>query len=105
MTDDEGKKIDRKSMTEQQKKEFRNHHKARTILLSTISHTEHEKITNRDTSHDIFESLKMTHEDNTQVNEIELEEDKHHKKEESSGESPSSSEDELSFQSIRRNQL
>lgn len=68
-TDDEGKKIDIKSMTEAQEKVFRNHHKARTILLNAISHTEYEKITNRDTAHDMFESLKMTHEGNTQVKE------------------------------------
>lgn len=43
-TDDEGKKLNRKSMTEIQKKEFRNHHIARTILLNAISHTEYEKI-------------------------------------------------------------
>lgn len=42
-TNDEGKKIDRKSMTEHQKKEFINHHKARTILLNTISHTENHQ--------------------------------------------------------------
>lgn len=41
----------------------------RTILLNVISHTKYEKITNRDTTHDMFESLKMTHEGNTQVKE------------------------------------
>lgn len=56
-------------MTDNQKKEFKNHHKARTILLNAISHTEYEKITNRETAHDMFESLKMTHEGNTQVKE------------------------------------
>ena len=35
-----GQKIDRKSMTDQQKRDFKNHHKARTILLSAISYTE-----------------------------------------------------------------
>ena len=30
---------------------------------------EYEKITNRDTTHDMFESLKMTHEGNAQVKE------------------------------------
>ena len=30
----------------------------------------YEKITKRDTSHDMFESLKMTHEGNAQVKEI-----------------------------------
>lgn len=42
-TYDGGKKIDRKSMTEAQKKVFKNHHKARTILLNAISHTKYEK--------------------------------------------------------------
>lgn len=59
-TNDEGKKIDRKSMTELQKKKFQNHHKARTILLNAISYTEYEKITNRESAHDMFESLKET---------------------------------------------
>jgi len=68
-TDRSGNKIERKVMTDTQKKEFKNHHKARTILLSAISHTEYEKITNRETAHDMFESLKMTHEGNTQVKE------------------------------------
>ena len=31
--DERGQKIDKKKMTDQQKKEFRNHHKARNILL------------------------------------------------------------------------
>lgn len=68
-TDDKGNKIDIKSMIELQKNEFRNHHKARTILLNAISYTEYEKITSREASHDIFESLKMTHEGNSQVKE------------------------------------
>ncbi|XP_058751791.1 uncharacterized protein LOC131624887 [Vicia villosa] len=56
-------------MNDQQKKEFRNHHKARTILLSSISYTEYEKITNRDSAKDMFDSLRMRHEGNTQVKE------------------------------------
>lgn len=68
-SNDEGKKFERKSMNEVQKKEFKNHHKARTILLNAISHTEYENITNRDTTYDMFESLKMTHEGNLQVKE------------------------------------
>lgn len=68
---DEGKKVERKSMTDVQKKEFRNHHKERTILLDAISYAEYEKITSRETAHDIFESLKMTHEGNLQVKETE----------------------------------
>lgn len=38
-------------------------------MLNAISHTEYEKITNRDTAHDMFKSLKTTHEGNTQVKE------------------------------------
>src|SRR4051812_6556202 len=56
-------------MDDKQKKEFKSHHKARTILLSAISQAEYEKITNRETDHDIFEYLKMTHEGNARVKE------------------------------------
>mgnify|MGYP001508322084 FL=1 len=62
-------KIERKQMNEQQKKDFKKNHKSRTTLLNAISHAEYEKITNRETTHDMFESLKMTHEGNTQVKE------------------------------------
>ena len=34
-------------MNEDQKRNFKNHHKAKTILLSTISYNEYEKITKR----------------------------------------------------------
>ncbi|CAI8615440.1 unnamed protein product [Vicia faba] len=64
-----GQKIDRKTMSDQQKRDFKNHHKARTILLSVISYTEYEKISNRDTTKNIFYSLRMTHEGNVQVKE------------------------------------
>ena len=64
-----GQKIDRKTMSDQQKRDFKNHHKARTILLSAISYTEYEKISNRDTAKNIFDSLRMTHEGNVQVKE------------------------------------
>ena len=56
-------------MSDQQKKEFKNHHKAKTILLSVVSYTEYENITNRDSAMNIFDSLRMTHEGNTQVKE------------------------------------
>ena len=52
------------------KKDFKNHHKARSILLNVISYMEYEKITNRDYAKSIFDSLRMTHERNAQVNEI-----------------------------------
>lgn len=56
-------------MNEQKKKDFKNHHKSITILLNAISHIEYEKITNRESTHDMFESLKTTREGNTQVKE------------------------------------
>src|SRR3954471_1413428 len=65
----QGVKISRQAMSDAQKKDFKNHHKSRTILLNAISHAEYEKITNKETTHDIFESLKMTREGNAQVKE------------------------------------
>lgn len=56
-------------MTDQHKKDFKSHHKAKTILLNAISYTEYEKITNRDSSKSIFDSLRMTREGNSQVKE------------------------------------
>src|ERR1044072_9327460 len=67
--DEEGKIIPRSQMTDAQKKMFKNHHKARTILLNAISYAEYEKITNKETAKSIFDSLQMTHEGNTQVKE------------------------------------
>src|ERR1044072_127944 len=67
--DAEGNIVSRSSMTDAQKKMFKDHHKARTILLNAISYTEYEKITNRETAKSIFDSLQMTHEGNTQVKE------------------------------------
>src|SRR3954470_5392134 len=64
-----GVKMSRQEMSDDQKKQFKNHHKSRTILLNAISHSQCEKISNRETSHDIFESMKMTHEGNAQVKE------------------------------------
>src|SRR4051812_3877614 len=65
----QGVNISRQAMSDAQKKDFKNRHKSITILLNAISHVEYEKITNRETAHDIFESLKMTHECNAQVKE------------------------------------
>src|SRR4051812_18102935 len=62
-------RLTRQEMNDDQKKLFKNHHKCRTILLNVISHAEYEKISNRETAYDIYESLKMTHEGNAQVNE------------------------------------
>src|SRR3954466_10465127 len=64
-----GVELTRQEMSDDQKKQFKNHHKYRTVLLNAISHSEYEKISNRETAHDIHESLKMTHEGNAQVKE------------------------------------
>ena len=52
-----GKKIARSTMSDQQKKDYKNHHKVITILLNAISYTEYEKITDRETAKSIFDSL------------------------------------------------
>src|SRR3954463_12703337 len=64
-----GVRLTRQEMDDDQKKLFKNHHKSRTVLLNAIPHAEYEKISNRETVHDIYESLKMTHEGNAQVKE------------------------------------
>src|SRR4051812_9557274 len=40
----QGVKISRQAMSDAQKKDFKNHHKSRTISLNAISHAEYEKI-------------------------------------------------------------
>src|ERR1044072_2311411 len=67
--DTEGKIIPRSKMTYDQKKLFKDHHKARTILLNAISYNEYENITNKETAKSIYDSLQMTHEGNNQVKE------------------------------------
>src|SRR3954465_11266591 len=64
-----GVRLTRQEMNDDQKKLFKNHHKCRTVLLNAISHAKYEKISNRETAYDIYESLKMTHEGNAQVKE------------------------------------
>src|SRR3954468_15008846 len=64
-----GVRLTRQEMNDDQKNQFKNHHKCRTILLNAISHAEYEKISNRETAYDIYESLKMTREGNAQVKE------------------------------------
>ena len=59
----------RNQFTDDEKKVFKNHHKARTFLLNAISYNESEKITNRDSAKDILDSLRMTHEGNALVKE------------------------------------
>ena len=67
--DERGVKISRSAMTDAQKKAYKNHFKARSIMLSAISYNEYEKITNKETVKSIFDSLQMTHEGNAQVRE------------------------------------
>src|SRR3954470_13246036 len=59
-----GVKLPRQEMSDDQKKQFKSHHKCMTGLLNAISHAEYEKISNRETAYDIYESLKMTHDGN-----------------------------------------
>ncbi|XP_050897918.1 uncharacterized protein LOC127104807 [Lathyrus oleraceus] len=66
---DVGIVITKSKMTYDQKRDFKNHHKVRTIMLNDISYNEYEKITNRETAKEILDSLKMTHEGNNQVKE------------------------------------
>jgi predicted house-cleaning NTP pyrophosphatase (Maf/HAM1 superfamily) len=62
-------KILRDEMSVDQKKKFKDHYRARTILLNAISYEEYEKITNRESAKSIYDSLRMTHEGNAQVKE------------------------------------
>lgn len=66
--DTSGNKVE-KMITDQQKKDYKNHHNTRTIFLNAMSYTEYQKITNKDTTNSIFDSLRMTHEGNSQVKE------------------------------------
>ncbi|XP_050908877.1 lisH domain-containing protein C1711.05-like [Lathyrus oleraceus] len=61
--------IQRSRMGDDQKRDFKSHLKIRTILLNVISYNEYEKITNKETPKDIFDSLKMTYKGNNQVKE------------------------------------
>lgn len=56
-------------MNKQQKKDNKNHHRSITILLYAISYSEYEKIRNKDSTKSIFDSLRMTHEENKEVKE------------------------------------
>lgn len=62
--DSNGINLERNKMDEQQKKNNKNHHRSRKILLNVISYTEYEKITNKDSTKSIFDSFKMTHKGN-----------------------------------------
>lgn len=57
-TNDEGLKITRKEMNDSQRRDFQNHHKARTILLDVIPYDVYEKITKKESAYDIVESLR-----------------------------------------------
>ena len=59
-TNEEGSKIARNDMNKLQLKDFQNHHKERTILLSIIPYDVYEKLTKRESAYDILESLKSS---------------------------------------------
>src|SRR4030042_6598637 len=67
--DDEGKCIDRKKLTEAQKKVYKKHHRVRGIMCGVIPHEEFVKICNKSTAKTIFESLCSSYEGNQQVRE------------------------------------
>lgn len=67
--DSNGVGLEKSKMNEHQKRDNKNNHKSRTILVNTISYIEYEKITNRDYAESIFGSLRMTYEGNAQVKE------------------------------------
>ncbi|XP_050902009.1 uncharacterized protein LOC127109476 [Lathyrus oleraceus] len=67
VVDSNSLKLERDKIDEQQKKDNKNHHRSRIILLNVISYTKYEKITNRDSTKSIFHSLRITHEENEQV--------------------------------------
>ncbi|XP_058742377.1 uncharacterized protein LOC131614855 [Vicia villosa] len=62
-------KMARSDITIDQKKAYKNHFKARSIMLSAISYNKYEKITDKETAKSIFDSLQMNHEGNAQVRE------------------------------------
>lgn len=51
-------------MIKQLKKDYKNYHKAWTILLNAILYIEYEIITNKVTTKYIFDSLRIMHEEN-----------------------------------------
>lgn len=63
-TDANGTKLEIIIMNEQQKKDHKNHHISKTILLNVIYYLEYENITNRDYGKSVIDYLKMTHEGN-----------------------------------------
>lgn len=67
-TNEDGMKIERRAMSELQRKDFQNHHKARTILLEAISYDDYEKIARKESAHDILESLKSSFEEKSDEN-------------------------------------
>lgn len=48
--DSSGNKVERRVIMKQLKKDYKIHHKVRTILLNAISYTEYEKIINKENS-------------------------------------------------------
>lgn len=60
-------KLKGSKMNNLQKKDHKNRHRSKTILMNIISYSKYEKITNRDPVMSIFDSLKMTDEENEKV--------------------------------------
>src|SRR4030065_1028137 len=67
--DDEGKCVDRKRLTDEQKKVYKKHHRVRGIMCDAIPHEEFMKISKKSTAKSIFESLCSSYEGNQQVRE------------------------------------
>ncbi|MCI18953.1 aspartyl-tRNA synthetase, partial [Trifolium medium] len=53
----EGMVEDRKSLTETQKQDYKNHHKAKYMMMQTISQAEFNKLSETSTTKAIYESL------------------------------------------------
>lgn len=67
--DEDGTKLEISKMDKQQKKDHKNHHRSKTILLNVISYSDFENITNRHSAKSIFDTLKMAHGGNEQLKE------------------------------------
>jgi hypothetical protein len=60
---------DRKSFTPDQKKEYKKHHLVKGMMTNAITHDMYQKIVNKTSTKNIWESLKSTYEGNKQVRE------------------------------------
>lgn len=62
-------KLERSIINEQKKRDHKNHHRSKAILLNVISYSQYENITNRDSTKSIFDYFIMSYEGNEQVKE------------------------------------